>query len=630
MAENINEITFLGVDKVTPVVKKIESVTTTSMKEMERRQRELDAAFQNVTSSTKAFASTVKNLALIGIGAAGSIFLLAKNYANYAEQLSISASRTGLSVETFQKLTYAANQNNVSMEELTTSLAFLGRAKAKALADPESQEALAFLGAGIDENYLKTHDLKDIMLALSSAYSKSTDTSKKLLSQQTLLGRASANLSAMLNEGKENFEATIKEAERYGYVLSGDALKAANDLDDSIDRMFGSLAGVKNMIGEQLLPILKPMIDSWNEWFAGNKELIKLKIGDFIKQAAINLKIFWEGLKKISVIIWETVSALGGLKNILIALISLKLAGLAVSLIKVGQSVFYIAKAFASVSLLSLLNPVTITIAAIIALGFAIYKIYQNWDTLKEKFKEIWPSMVSAFEGFLNVVTFGIYGLVQDLLPSWDQIKEGFALTWSFIKESFTALIDWLLPANSYLGKKMRAMWEGFKEYFYAFFDSLKDYFFSWVNSILKGVNKVYNTVAKLFKREEKPLIADVMAKPKELAPTNLTGIAAITARENALAGLTPEERKIEEERLGNDFFRRLAITPAKETLSPLAQTIQNEKKVEAVTPIAPVTEDKPVRLFINMKVDAEGRPKDIKATSNIPLQFEANTGVII
>jgi hypothetical protein len=85
----------------------------------------------------------------------------------------------------------------------------------------------------------------------------------------------------MVKEGYQRLQELKKEAASYGLVTN-ETGEAADEFNDGLVRMHYAVQGVKNAIGSQLLPILKPFLDRAIEWVKTHRDLIALKVTEFI------------------------------------------------------------------------------------------------------------------------------------------------------------------------------------------------------------------------------------------------------------------------------------------------------------------------------------------------------------
>ncbi len=132
-----------------------------------------------------------------------------------------------------------------------------------------------------------------------------------------------------------------------------------------------------------------------------------------------------------------------------------------------------------------------VAIGAIIAIGVLLYK---NWDTIKEKAKEVWDFVKKKFEEFSTWLkgifekdwteSFGAIGEVLNVF--FDTIGE----VWDSIKDIFGGIIDFL--TGVFTGDWEKA-WDGVVKIFDGVWGAIKGV----INGILGGVESLANGVVK-------------------------------------------------------------------------------------------------------------------------------------
>lgn len=149
-------------------------------------------------------------------------------------------------------------------------------------------------------------------------------------------------------------------------------------------------------------------------------------------------------------------------------------------------------------------SPITIAIAAITAIIAAGVLLYKNWDTVKEKAKQIWTFVQGVFQKFDNFLTsvftkdwsknFGLLGnVLNGFLKSISDI-------WGSIKRVFKGIVDFV--AGVFTGDWKRA-WNGVKNIFGGIWNMFSglvktpiNTILGFVNGLLRGVESMVNGIA--------------------------------------------------------------------------------------------------------------------------------------
>ena len=133
----------------------------------------------------------------------------------------------------------------------------------------------------------------------------------------------------------------------------------------------------------------------------------------------------------------------------------------------------------------TVLNPWTLALGAIIAVGILVYK---NWDTIKEKATAIW----GAIKDWFDSVTKKIGEFFSRL---WSGISDTFKSVGSWFKQKFTSASEGIKNAFSGIGNFFSGVWDGIKNTFSHVADWFRDKF----SAAWKAVKDVFSTGGKVF-----------------------------------------------------------------------------------------------------------------------------------
>lgn len=206
-----------------------------------------------------------------------------KATADYADHVNDLSKMTGASTENLSKWGFAAEQSGSSLDGVSLGLKLLAKNMELASAGGKAQIA-AFNAAGISSRDLAdAHgDVNRILPRLADSFHNAEDSSGKTAVALALLGKSGSELIPMLNEGSAGLEHWGEVAQNAGRVVSAEAGAAADEFNDKLGILEGSLAGVAGVIGVTLMPVLSEFIVQATgvvqqvlEWTAAHPELIK-------------------------------------------------------------------------------------------------------------------------------------------------------------------------------------------------------------------------------------------------------------------------------------------------------------------------------------------------------------------
>jgi hypothetical protein len=215
---------------------------------------------------------------IAGVEILKGLYELAERFGGMGEQLESASIAAGLTVEQFQALSYAAAQNGVSQDEMSTGLARLSKALYNA--KKGSKEATeAFGAAGIGPDQVRTfHNSTDAFLALGDALQRMEDPAAKVAVLQELMGRGSFKLLKFAQQGRENIKGLQKEAQDIGAVLSGGFVEDLAKSEQSVLGFKTVIRAVVAELGARFAPNVIAVTHALEKFWLRNRSIIMSKL----------------------------------------------------------------------------------------------------------------------------------------------------------------------------------------------------------------------------------------------------------------------------------------------------------------------------------------------------------------
>lgn len=210
---------------------------------------------------SKAGALAGKALAALGtaaVTAASGLAASSVSAASYADEMLTMSTVTGISTENLQAYNYAAELVDVSMEDLTKSMAKnIKSMSSAAKGSKEYEAAYKKLGISVQNADGSLRDSEKVYWEAIDALGKvSNETERDAIAMQ-LFGKSAQDLNPLIAQGSDGIKQLTKEAKDMGAVMSNESLKSLGEFDDSIQRLKSGASAAKNAIGTALLPALK-------------------------------------------------------------------------------------------------------------------------------------------------------------------------------------------------------------------------------------------------------------------------------------------------------------------------------------------------------------------------------------
>lgn len=245
-------------DHGSPVIKHFSNSVGDSEKNAVGAAGRMSSAFSSAS------ATIAKSTALISAGFAASgaaIFALTKHVADSEARFQEMSRTVGVTTETLSALQYAAEQEGVSFETLTTSLTAAQRRISEA-ADGNKAFADSFkaLGVSVRDASGNVQSAEDLLPTIAEHLSKVTDESKRTQLAFDIFGRSGTQLLPVLDKGAKGLEAYTERAKELGIIVSGSSAEAAKGFTGAMTDLQRAVTGLERSIGNQLIPVFTPLI----------------------------------------------------------------------------------------------------------------------------------------------------------------------------------------------------------------------------------------------------------------------------------------------------------------------------------------------------------------------------------
>lgn len=411
----------------------------------------ISATADKVSTGAGKVASATKGLSTAAAGALAGIGGMAYSAVTSADDLNTLAKQSGFTTAELQKMQYASDLIDVSMDDITSSAQKLK--KNMGSSSGSIGEAFAKLGVNVRDANGSMRDSTDVYWDVITALGKVGNETERDQLAMTLLGKGADSLAGIIDDGGAAFRALGKEAEDAGLILSQETLDSLNAVNDKIDSTKAKAQATMATSGAKAMDALMPVFE---QIIAGVGKVLDA-IGGLD-----------EGQIKLILTILAVVAAISPVAS----LIS-KISG---SISFLTGTVF---PALSSMISFIAANPIVLLIAAIVALvaliatkGDEIQAILQKVDDfLQSVFATDWTEVFGpVLGGILNTFFATFSGI-------WDSIKQVLDGVIDIIRGAFTG--DW------------ERVWDGVKEIFSGIFTGLETIAEAPLNGIIGFLNAI-------------------------------------------------------------------------------------------------------------------------------------------
>lgn len=257
---------------------------------LKRLSASLNELKENIVSVGESV-ERVKHLMELALGfeVIRKLYDLSEHFAEWGQNLKVTATTIGVTTDELQRLSYAASQSGVSTEEMTHSLAHLARHIYDAKMGSK-EAADAFYKAGISFQEVQGFTSAEQALGvLSDRIAAIKDPMQRLGMAQTLLGRGGYQMVAFLSKGSASIKALGTEAGKLGLVISQPQINNLEAMAHGFQRLHAFVREVGAYIASYFGPAIIMIIDKVIAFYNANRKLIDLELKTWLNRVAYTM-----------------------------------------------------------------------------------------------------------------------------------------------------------------------------------------------------------------------------------------------------------------------------------------------------------------------------------------------------
>lgn len=407
---------------------------------------QIGAVADGVAEKANKVASATKGISAAAAGALTAIGGAAYKAMTLSDDLNTLAKQSGFTTEELQKMQYAADRIDVSMETITGAAAKLKKNMVSDSADTVA--AFEKLGVSVRDNNGELRSSTEVFYDVVSGLSRIENETERDTMAMQLFGKSADQLAGIIDDGGAALNALGDEAESLGLIIDQQTLDSLNAMNDQVDKLKAQSLATLATSGAKAAEVLMPIFETVVE-----------KIGEVLEW----IGSLDEGTIKMILTVLAVVAAISPIAGIIG-----KVAGAISALMPILSTVFT-----ALGTIISTIGIIPITIAAVIA-AIALFgdeiqtKLTAVDEFLQGVFARDWTDSFGAMGTVLN-------GFMYTVKTIWDAIKTIFDGIIDFVRGVFTG--DW------------ERAWLGVQEIFGGIFDGLVDLAKAPLNSIIALMN---------------------------------------------------------------------------------------------------------------------------------------------
>ena len=202
--------------------------------------------------------------AILGIGAIASAFIKCSvDVAKFADDLENLSSTTGIATDDLQKLQYAADFVDVSLDTMTGSMTKLTQTMSKARdGSKESEEAFKKLHIRITDSRGALRDSNDVFYETIDKLGKIKNETERDALAMKIFGKSAKELNPLIEAGSKKLKELGIEAENLGVIMGEEDIEKASAFNDALESLDKTTDSLKNSLGMALVPILTSLFEA--------------------------------------------------------------------------------------------------------------------------------------------------------------------------------------------------------------------------------------------------------------------------------------------------------------------------------------------------------------------------------
>lgn len=360
-------------------------------------------ALNKVGSAAQTVADKTRGLSTAATGLLGAVGGLALKSAAAADELNTLSKQTGISTDDLQKMQYASELVDVSLESMTGAMT---KMKAGMASGDFGKAAFETLGVSVRDANGALRDSNVVFYEVLTALSQIPNETERDTIAMDIFGKSADQLAGIIDDGGAALQQYGTEAENLGLILDTETLQGLNDVNDTIDKLKAQAGAELAKAGaealEALTPVLETVIDKLSQLFEWIGNLDESQMQTLLTIAAV-------------------VAAISPIAGI-IATIS----GAITAFLQIWPQVQAVA---AGIKAFALANPLALVVAAVIALGAIVVthwdKIKPILDAILAKVKAVFDKVAAKIQEVTNKIKSVFQSVKDTVLGIWDAMVAG-------------------------------------------------------------------------------------------------------------------------------------------------------------------------------------------------------------
>jgi hypothetical protein len=414
----------------------------------------------------------------VAIGAAAAaasagVWKLGSGFGDFSDSAAEAADTLGVDTNFLLSVKYAAADVGVAVEMVDKMISEMNIRMVDA-GEEGNKTGEALRELGLDIGKLQKLDTAAQFATISEAFKNYSGNVNKAKLATDAFGKAGRKVPNLLNLGKDGLNDYAKAAQEAGYLLSEADERMGDEFGKQFLNLNKSLEGARNIIGREILPVITDLLVSLGSFIRENAPNIKAMAQEFGGWLKTNgpiiggqIRDMAKSLVEMGKAAWPFIESVGGVKAVLVGIAAVAFAPAIAAVVSLGASIVMAlpavvslttglwgmaaAAAGGSAALLPIIGTVAVVAAGVVALGFAVKHVSDNWDTWAWALNEAWTAttgfisnMGSAIGEWVNNTTMAISdmgtSIYESIAGAFDRLTGKIGAWFSWVREKFASL----------------------------------------------------------------------------------------------------------------------------------------------------------------------------------------------
>lgn len=373
----------------------------------------LAAGFEEAGNKLQDLGSKTKGLSLASAAIGGGMIAAAAKAGAMADDLNTLSKVTGIGTEQLQRLKFASDLVDVSVEDVAKSMQRLTRQMDDAnQGSATAAEAFERLGINVTDNNGQLRSTQEVFNEAIDKLGALANATERDAIAMDLFGRSAQNLNPLIAEGSQAFNQIAESAKG---ILTQEQLDRANAFNDSLDLMkaqaqqtafqLGALFADDFAAGAQVAQQSFQSLAGVIEGLPRGVSSFVLGVAGFGASVSPVLSVVGNGFIGLSNTIKATSTVFGALSKA-----GKSISGLSNIVMSLTSNFGVLGKVGAAAWGM-ITGPIGLAVAGVVAVGAAVYLLY----TRCEGFRNGVHKLLNGIVGFFKNVAEGIMSVVNTI-----------------------------------------------------------------------------------------------------------------------------------------------------------------------------------------------------------------------